>query len=553
MAATLDPASGTSASFLERHPVRCFLLFALCHATLWTILPVLTQPNAPLDTLEMIYWGHEWQPGYYKHPPLPAWIAEFACLLSTNDVWPTYVLCQLATLGCFWGAFQIGREMRGNATGLLAIVLLEGCYYYNFTTTEFNNNLTSRVWWTLTILCLYQGVKRHHLLSWGMAGVCLGLGMLSKYDMAVLAIVMAAFSLIHPAGRQCWKTPGPAMCLMAALAVFAPHVIWLVNNHFPTVNYFLQRSGSEHQWSSHLILPLKFAASQAGAVLPMLILAIPIIGFRWKFRAMESDEDRFNRDFLLWFACGPFILVEIVGVLLGVKIRSMWGTAMWSYAGVVLLFFLQLNLNRDTFRRTLYRSAVYAGLIALVFAGRNSVLPHVRGEASRIHFPGRQLALKVDALYRQATGESPAIIGGPWWEASNVAFYGDKPASVFANLDKSINPWMDDEELNRRGGVIVWTKFDGDDEYQHDIASRFPNVRFTAPLELDHQTSAQIAPTRFGVAIVVPETSSADTSAELLSHQVPMPSESVNESASVHESATPRMASAHATAMRGED
>lgn len=507
MDATLNSETGTSASFLEQHPVRCFLLFALCHATLWTLLPVLTQPNAPLDTLEMIYWGHEWQPGYYKHPPLPAWLAEFACQFSTNDVWPTYVLCQLATLGCFWGAFQIGRETRGNTAGLLAVALLEGCYYYNFTTTEFNNNVTSRVWWALTILFVYGGVKRQHLPSWVWAGVCLGLGMLSKYDTAILAIVMAAFSVIHPAGRRCWKTPGPAACLLAALIVFAPHVVWLFNNDFPTVNYFLNRSGSEHQWSSHIVLPLKFAAAQAGAVLPMLILAFPLIGFRWKFRKLETDEDRFNRDFLIWFAIGPFILVEIVGLLLGVRIRSMWGTAMWSYAGVVLLFFLQLNLNRDTIRRTLTRCTVFAGLIALVFAGRNAALPYARGKASRVHFPGRQLAAEVHDLYRAATGKSPDIIGGPWWEASNVAFYGNKPASVFADLDEAINPWMTDEELNLRGGVIVWTTSEGDSDYRNEIAKRFPTARFATPLQLACQTSAEISPINIGVAIVVPQLS----------------------------------------------
>lgn len=505
MDATLDSDSDGVAGFLERHPVRCFLLFALCHATLWTALPTLTQPNAPLDTLEMIYWGHEWQAGYYKHPPLPAWLAEFACSFSTNDVWPTYILCQLATLGCFWGAFQVGREMRGNVTGLLAVALLEGCYYYNFTTTEFNNNVTSRVWWALTILCVYRGVKRQQLRSWILAGVCLGLGMLSKYDTAILAIVMAAFSIIHPDGRKSWKTPGPAACLVAALVVFAPHVAWLFNNDFPTVNYFLQRSGSEHQWSSHIILPLKFAAAQAGAVLPMLILAVPLIGFRWKFRKLESDEDRFNRDFLIWFACGPFILVEIVGLLLGVRIRSMWGTAMWSYAGVVLLFFLQLNLSREAICRTVIRSAICAGLAALVFVGQNSGLPHLRGRASRIHFPGRQLAAKVNALYRQAAGDDPTIVGGPWWEASNVAFYGEKSASVFAGLDESINPWITEQELNQRGGVIVWTKFEGDSAYQEDIVRRFPHARFPPPLELDYQTAAKLTPVRIGVAIVVPE------------------------------------------------
>ena len=511
MDATLDSSSGSVAGFLERHPIRCFLLFALGHATLWTMLPVLTQPNAPLDTLEMIYWGHEWQPGYYKHPPLPAWLAEFACQFSTNDVWPTYVLCQLATLGCFWGAFQVGREMCGNVAGLLSVALLEGCYYYNFTTTEFNNNVTSRVWWALTILCVYQGVKRQRLLSWILAGVCLGLGMLSKYDTAILAIVMAAFSVTHPAGRKCWKTPGPAACLGTALIVFAPHVVWLFNNDFPTVNYFLNRSGSEHQWSSHILLPLKFAAAQAGAVLPILILAVPLIGFRWRLRKLETDEERFNRDFLLWFAIGPFILVEVAGMLLGVRIRSMWGTAMWSYAGVVFMFFLQLDLNGDTIRRTLTRCAVCAGLIALVFAGRNTALPHVRGKASRVHFPGRQLAAEIEKLYRQETGRLPEIIGGPRWEASNVAFYGQKSASVFVDLDESINPWMTDNELNLRGGVIVWTKSGDDSNYVQSIVERFPAARFAAPLELEHQTSADLSSVKFGVAVITPATDSFAT------------------------------------------
>lgn len=510
MEATLKPDTElksdteTATSFLERHPVRCFLILALCHTTVWTLLPMLTQPNAPLDTLEMIYWGHEWQPGYYKHPPLPAWLAEFSCRLSTNHVWPTYVLCQIATLGCFWGAFQIGREMRGNVTGLLAVALLEGCYYYNFTTTEFNNNVTSRAWWALTILCLYRGVKRGQVTSWILAGICLGLGMLSKYDTAILAIVMAVFSIVHPAGRRCWKTPGPIACLIAALAVFSPHVVWLFSNDFPTVNYFLRRSGSEHQWSSHIILPLRFAAAQAGAVLPMLILAVPLIGFRWKLRSLEDDGDRFNRDFLVWFAFGPFIMVEVVGLLLGVRIQSMWGTAMWTYAGVALLFFLRLELNRDSIRQTIIRSAVCASLIALVFAGRNSLLPHVRGKASRIHFPGRQLAQKVDELYYQQTGEHPAIIGGPWWEASNVAFYGQRQASVFANLDESISPWSSDAKLSQLGGVIIWKQPDDEREIQEAIALRFPDARFAGSLELANQTSADIAPLTFGVAVITP-------------------------------------------------
>jgi hypothetical protein len=156
-------------------------------------------------------------------------------------------------------------------------------------------------------------------------------------------------------------------------------------------------------------------------------------------------------------------------------------------------------------------------LVALVFAGRNSALPHVRGKASRIHFPGRQLALEVGELYHQQTGQYPAIIGGPWWEAANVAFYGNEPASVFADLDESISPWLTDEKLNQLGGVLVWTKssVDGDSEFEDTIAQRFPDAKIPRPLELPHQTSASLDPVRIGVAIIAPSTASFPTTASV--------------------------------------
>src|SRR5260370_35113132 len=44
------------------------------HVLSWTLLPLLTHPNAPLDVVEGAAWGREWQWGYHKGPPLFAWI-----------------------------------------------------------------------------------------------------------------------------------------------------------------------------------------------------------------------------------------------------------------------------------------------------------------------------------------------------------------------------------------------------------------------------------------------------------------------------------------------
>ena len=55
---------------------RYFYWLAAGHFVVWTVACLATQPNATLDTVEMVFWGRHWLWGYYKHPPLPAWISS---------------------------------------------------------------------------------------------------------------------------------------------------------------------------------------------------------------------------------------------------------------------------------------------------------------------------------------------------------------------------------------------------------------------------------------------------------------------------------------------
>lgn len=40
----------------------------------WAIAPSLLSSSFPLDVPEGIYWGKEFQLGYYKHPPFSSWV-----------------------------------------------------------------------------------------------------------------------------------------------------------------------------------------------------------------------------------------------------------------------------------------------------------------------------------------------------------------------------------------------------------------------------------------------------------------------------------------------
>ena len=48
----------------------------------WTALPALLYPNLPLDLIEALTYGREWQLGYDKLPPLPWWLVEIVYRLA---------------------------------------------------------------------------------------------------------------------------------------------------------------------------------------------------------------------------------------------------------------------------------------------------------------------------------------------------------------------------------------------------------------------------------------------------------------------------------------
>jgi hypothetical protein len=70
---------------IEERPWCGFLLFAAAHAAVWTILPYVFYPNLPLDLIEALTYGREWQLGYDKLPPLPWWLVEIAYRTFDSD------------------------------------------------------------------------------------------------------------------------------------------------------------------------------------------------------------------------------------------------------------------------------------------------------------------------------------------------------------------------------------------------------------------------------------------------------------------------------------
>src|SRR6185369_1501643 len=73
---TMAPIGTSFIARIAASPVRIFTGILALHATVWTALPALLYPNLPLDLIEALLYGREWQLGYDKLPPLPWWLVD---------------------------------------------------------------------------------------------------------------------------------------------------------------------------------------------------------------------------------------------------------------------------------------------------------------------------------------------------------------------------------------------------------------------------------------------------------------------------------------------
>lgn len=496
---------------LAQRPGRWFWAFVLVHLVVWTLLPTFLYTNIPLDCVELHAWGQQWELGYYKHPPLPAWTTRALAIATGQSDWALYLATTLCVVASFWAAWRLGRDMVSPQAAVVGALLLECCLYYNFEATILNNNTMLFVFWAFAVVAFWMALRTDKMRYWVGLGAWFGLGLLTKYTIALLGVPMVVFLLWHPQARTAWRRPGPYLAALIAVALFAPHLAWTWQNEFPTLHYAAARTAGQASWSGHLLYPLRFLIGQAAVVLlPMSIVLIPLAGFRWRRRPIAANE-RFAAAFLVFMVLGPFALYLLLSAVLNLRIRAMHGSHLWTFAGLMLVFFLQLRPEPARWRRVYLGCAVMGVVFAGVLAGR-CIGGYWSAKLHRELFPGPAFAREVEAAWdRHGEGPLPAVAGDEWF-GGNVAYYGRSRPIVYGVVDEVMPPddphtcaWMDDRRFAEVGGVFLWDNAVAD--CAEVVRRRFPSTVFVDVLTLPRPTAGKHQPPlRIGVAVVASST-----------------------------------------------
>ncbi len=391
-----------------------FVLFLFTHLIVWVFVPSISNTNLPLDTIEALAWGSNLDWGFNKHPPMSALAVEIFYFVFGNQDWAYYLLSQIFVIFTFLIIWKFANIFFNNKlSSLISIFLLEGIFFYNFTTPEFNVNVCQLPFWALTVFYGWKSFKEDKIQNYILLGTFGALGFLSKYLFAYLVFSISLFFIFMILRSK--KNFSVLISLIPFVIILLPHLFWLLSNNFITINYGLHRTGSQEDiFLNHITNPLIFLGKQLGLLLPFILMCVFLskkINFNFNFK----DEKLL---FLIFINLAPVLLILITSLLMGVKIRTMWMTPFYLFLGVLFIYIFQKKID---FKRI--DSFLKIFIVIFLISPITYLYISITETDKRTDFPGKEISRLVQNKWDKNFNNNIGFVIGDEWSAGNLSYH----------------------------------------------------------------------------------------------------------------------------------
>jgi 4-amino-4-deoxy-L-arabinose transferase-like glycosyltransferase len=455
-------------------------------ALVWTFAAWFSRGNLDVagDMVENYAWGIEWQAGYSKHPPLFAWItaAWFSVLPRTDLAY--FALSALNAGVGLLGVAALARRFLSAEGAAFAALALAVSPLYTSLAIKFNANAVQlSVWpWTAYFFVVYMQTGR--LRQAAACGALAALALMGKYFSAVLVLALILVAWVLPSWRQRLLGMGPWLALAAGVAVISPHILWMFDHQFSTLQFASQRMEGDRVTA--LLRLLNYMVAQVAYLLPSAVFLI------WSLPPQRRREGSalilrafvrpsLHRE-LWWLAFAPMIVIASLAAIKRIPMASVWGMAQWF---AITTLWLAVLGRHDIVPRTQWlRRALPAYWVAvLALSLAVGYFDAQRGSEAAAD-PRAELAQAARGVWREHTGLPLKLVGGPPEEAMSIAFYGTGRTRWWSLAEPAASPWIGVEVLRREGSLLVCPA--EDDDCQHHASKHVAAV----PIEITLQKRA---------------------------------------------------------------
>ena len=408
---------------------------AIALIALSVVVRLLCVGSVELLPEEAYYWNYaqHLDIGYLDHPPMVAWLIRLGTAVFGNTEIGVRIGAVLCGAVASLFIYRLTLDLFGAASALTAVLfmqLLPFCFCSGFLMTP-DAPLTAA--WAATLFFLERALIAGRVSGWWGAGISVGLGLVSKYTIAMLMPAAFVFMLLDADARRWLRHWAPYVAALLAVALFTPVILW--NARHEWISFAFQTShrlAERRRFSLHNLL--------ASA----LVLLTPV-GFVSIFGALRSPtssdpattHEQRARRFLLICVALPFTVYLLFSLQHEVKLD--WTGTVWIAALPALAAVARGRVRTAWAATSVVLLLVYAVALDYLVLGIPGVGYSEHMEVSPVGW--RDLGRQVSALAydeRRRTGAEPLVVGmDRYATASELAFYAPDHERAVAQTSAS--------------------------------------------------------------------------------------------------------------------
>src|SRR3984957_2644646 len=425
---------------------------------------------------ETYYWNYSRHLdfGYLDHPPMVALLIRAGTTAFGNTEFGVRIGALCCSLIAALFMFRLARNLFGEASAWVAVVLMQTLPFFFLSGMVMNPDAPLTAAWTASLYYLERALIAQRDRAWWGVGLCLGLGLFSKYTIALLGASVALFMALDSRSRMWWRRPQPHGAALLAAAIFFPVILWNAEHDWASFAFQgSRRLAEEHNFGLPLLLASPFLLlSPTGAIAAIIVLrrrapshVTESTGRQraWHFQqislgaplAVFTVFSLFHEivvDWLgpLWIAALPCMAYCIVHA------RDIWARGLFA-------------ILRGVWLPTLLALLLFDGLRFQYFAVGIPGLGY-GDDPETIPVGWRELGRQVHTIAQHAAGR-PLIVGmDRYYLASELAFYAPDPnaavsdvtaAHLFGHVGLMYEHWT--SPAAERGRTLLLISWDADD------------------------------------------------------------------------------------------
>lgn len=325
------------------------------------------------------------------------------------------------------------RLCRSKKAGLEAVLLLAAMPLAEAGSILMTIDAPLVFFWSLTLFLIHRALTTDGIAWWVLAGIGLGLGLLSKYTMAAMVPQISLYLALSRGHRFWLRRSGPYLALGIGFLLFVPVLWWNATHGFVSFRHLMGQLGN----GKPMVVPLRslgeFIASQVGVVTPVLFILL-MIGIWYVGRAGLS---RSGDDTALFLLCASMPLLLVCAVLsLWTRVQANWAAPAYVAATIAAARWRSgisphgPSARRRWYGRPLFATALITGFLVSAIghfpqslASAGFPLPRTLDPTKRLR-GWAEIGQQVSEIYQEMSRSRATFIFSDQYQiASEMMFY----------------------------------------------------------------------------------------------------------------------------------